>query len=365
MPAERLIRMLVVDDSALYRLAIRNALEAIPGVEIVGVAKDGTEALEKIEALAPDLLTLDVEMPGLDGIGVLREVNRRELGVKSIMVSSHTARGARTTTDALLEGAFDFIRKPTGLDGAANRGLLEVELAEKIEAFRLAADAEGSVRRSRIAVPKQGASTTQGIGLPCRAVVIGVSTGGPAALRRVLPALPAGLPVPVLVVQHMPPQYTAALAGRLDGLSELSVSEASDGCDLRAGKVLLAAGGRHMRLARTGGRVVTRSSHDPPEHGCRPAVDYLLRSVVEVFGGEVLAVILTGMGCDGLAGCRLVREHGGSVFAQHPTGCVVYGMPKVVIESGIADRVLPLGRIAPAIVSHIEKTTTQTGDSRR
>jgi len=349
------VRLLVVDDSALYRLTIRNLLRDIPGITIVGVAEDGLDALQKIEALDPDLLTLDIQMPDMDGIEVLREINRRALRAKALMVSSLTARGAEATTDALLEGAFDFILKPSGNTAEENHRLLQGALVAKIDAFREAELGGTGMHRQAPAIAPSKRDSQPAQTPPCRVVILGVSTGGPAALKKVLPALPADLRVPLLVVQHMPAGYTSALARRLDGLSALEVMEAEDGAVLRAGSIYIAPGGRQMKIERRDSRVIARITDAPPEHGCRPAVDYLLRSAVEVFRGDALGVILTGMGRDGLAGCRLLKELGGHVFAQHPRGCAVYGMPKAVIDNDLADRVLPLGRVATAISAHLDK----------
>ena len=350
------VRILIVDDSALYRLAIRHSLEDLPGVMIVGVAKDGADALQQIEECDPDLLTLDVRMPDTGGIEVLQEINRRRLRPKAIMVSSLTAHGAQATTEALLEGAFDFILKPSSTDSTENRRLLTDALAEKITAFRQTSRDIGAMEPGAVSVPVLGTTAQPSKVVSCQAVVVGVSTGGPAALKQVLPALPADLPVPVLVVQHMPAQYTRALAGRLDKLCQLNVVEAASGSEVKPGSVLVAPGGRQMKLRPRDGRVFAQITDDAPENGCRPAVDYLLRSVVSVFGGDVLSVVMTGMGRDGLLGCQLLKEQGGVVFTQHPRGCVVFGMPKAVMDGGLADRVLPLGRIAPAIVSHVERS---------
>jgi two-component system chemotaxis response regulator CheB len=353
-------KILVVDDSALYRQSIRNALRHVADTSVVGSAVNGVEALEKIRELDPDLLTLDVQMPDMDGIQVLREIKRRRLRPKAIMVSSLTSEGADVTTEALMEGAFDFILKPSSSDSLANRQQLQNALQEKISAFR-----ETSVRRKarvRRAVVRQQVPSDRVVESapaptsPCQAVIIGLSTGGPEALKKVLPKLPAGLPVPVLVVQHMPAQYTQSLATRLDDICELHVVEAADRTEARAGHVIVAAGGRQMKLERSGSGLWVRVNCDPPENGVRPAVDYLLRSATEIMQGNALAVIMTGMGRDGLASCQQLKECGGYVFAQCQEDCVVYGMPKAVIEAGLADRVLPLGKIAPAIVRHVHRS---------
>jgi two-component system chemotaxis response regulator CheB len=352
-------RLLVVDDSALYRQTVCNVLREAPEVTIVGIAKDGLDALEKINQLDPDLLTLDVQMPDMDGIGVLREINRRRLRPKAIMLSSLTTEGAQVTTDALLEGAFDFILKPSGGDVTRNHRRLREALDEKIGAFRQSDDRatvyERRARGPAVTAPEPEAAPDAAV---CRAVLIGTSTGGPVALKEVLPRIPSPFSVPVLVVQHMPPEYTKALARRLDEMCELDVAEATNGVELRPGTALIAPGGRQMKLMCRNDRVLVRITNDPPENRCRPSVDYLFRSAVEVFEGNALGVIMTGMGQDGLSGCAELKRRGGRVFAQHEYGCMVYGMPKAVIEQGLADRVLPLGRIGPAIKLHVERNRT-------
>ena len=349
-------KILVVDDSALYRQSIQNVLRDVADVEIVGWAKDGVEALAKIEQLDPDLLTLDVQMPDMDGIQVLREVKRRRLRVKAIMVSSLTATGAQVTTDALLEGAFDFILKPSGSDSAGNRQRLRDSLNEKICAFR---DAAGGRRPGGRETRSEDSDDTDAVPAPraaCEAVILASSTGGPEALKVVLPKMPANFPVPVLAVQHMPPQYTLSLARRLNHICDLEVVEASDNMEARNGRVILAAGGKQMRIERSHGGLRVLVNDDPQEHGVRPSADYLLRSAASAFNGNALAVVMTGMGRDGLAGCQQLKHAGGFVFAQSRHDCVVYGMPKAVIENNLADRILPLGRIAPAIVRHVKRS---------
>lgn len=357
-------KILVVDDSALYRQLINNVLRKIPRAAVVGLAKNGVDALEKIEQLDPDLLTLDVQMPDMDGIQVLREIKRRGLRPQSIMISSFTAEGAQVTTDALMEGAFDFILKPSSGDSGANRQQLHDSLEEKIAAFsegvRHHQRARQGVRGRR--GPDEAIEVACAPSSACRAVVIGASTGGPAALKALLPNLPGDLAVPVLVVQHMPAQYTRSLAARMDEICQLEVIEASDGVEAKAGRVIVAAGGRQMKLEDAGERLVVRVSDDPPEHGTRPSLDYLLRSAADVLQGRILSVIMTGMGRDGLAGCQQLKQSGGFVFAQHEDDCVVYGMPKAVVENNLADRVIPLGKIALAIVVHVKRSSRTSSD---
>jgi two-component system chemotaxis response regulator CheB len=358
--------LLIVEDSALYRQLVRNVLREVAGVEVVGLAKTGQEALDLIEQLAPDLLTLDVRMPGIDGLEVLSELKRRRSRTKAIMLSSLTANGAQVTTDALLDGAFDFIHKPGGPDAEANRLALRDALAEKIEAFR---DGQAARRLARAPVnesppaqrpvPSFAGDRTGAVQTPvagCEAVVIGTSTGGPVALRQVLPQLPGDLPAPVLIVQHMPAQYTHSLALRLNEASPMEVVEACDGMSLEPGWAFVAPGGRQMKVVRRGARRLISITDDPPEHSCRPSADYLFRSAAEVFGGKVVAVVMTGMGRDGLEGCRELKRKGAMVIAQHPDGCVVYGMPKAVVDEKLADQVVPLERIAGVVTSYVRAT---------
>jgi two-component system chemotaxis response regulator CheB len=352
--------ILIVDDSALYRQSIRNVLREVPDAAIVGSAKDGVEALQKIEKLDPDLLTLDVQMPDMGGIQVLQEIKRRRLRPKAIMVSSFTSEGTQVTTDALMEGAFDFILKPSNADSAANRQQLRDALAEKIAIFR-----ESSGRREATCRGRRGTNSVEADEVveaapapkaACRAVILGSSTGGPEALKAVLPKLPAELPLPVFVVQHMPAQYTRSLAARLNQICELDVVEGEDNMSAAAGTIVVAPGGKQMKLQGDATNLIVRVNDDPPENGIRPSVDYLMRSASQVLSGNVLAVIMTGMGRDGLAGCARLKQAGGYVFAQHQDDCVVYGMPKAVIEEELADRVLPLGKIAPAISRHVKRS---------
>lgn len=351
--------MLVVDDSALYRQAICNILRTEPAIEVVGVARNGVDALEQIQALDPDILTLDVEMPDMDGIEVLREMNRRKVRPKAIMVSSHTSEGAQVTTDALLEGAFDFILKPSGSNLEENRRTLRDALSEKIGTFR-GSRRPGAVPRRAGHAPTAGTNALGYVQQPmvvgehCRAVLIATSTGGPAALKEVLPRLPADLGVPVLIVQHMPARYTSALADRLDQICALTVKEARDGMRLEPGLALLAPGGRQMRLSRHAGTVLARVTDSPPENGCRPSADYMFRSASAAFDGAVLCVVLTGMGRDGFLGCEASKAGGAAILAQDEESATVYGMPKAIVDGGLADRVLPLVHMGRAITQHVK-----------
>lgn len=344
-------RVVVVDDSALFRTMLRNVLLDIPHCDVVASLGDGKAAVEKIADLKPNLVTLDVEMPGLGGIEVLRELKRRHVNANVVMISRFTTEGAKVTTDALIEGAFDFILKPSGSNASENKAVLKAALEERIATLRETANKSVEMHPADTAMPP---SST-----PARvdAVVIGCSTGGPDALARIIPDFPANLAVPVFVVQHMPEGFTASLASRLNEASEMEVTEAADGMPVQAGQVVIARGGRHLRLERRmPNGVIVRLSDDPPEHRCRPAVDYTLRSAVEIFDGRLLAVILTGMGRDGTAGCQLVRSRGGRVLAQHAAGCTVYGMPRSVVTSGLSDDVVKLPHIAAAIERSVRRS---------
>ena len=352
------LKVLVVYDSALFRQTVCAALEQIAGVQMIGTAADGAEAIDKIRSLQPDVLTLDVEMPMMNGIETLRKMNELQFEARAIMLSSLTAAGAQVTLDALFEGAFDFIAKPQG-GAMATRDRLRMALTEKLDAFRIYKQtrklppAQPFVSRQPVAQP---ATQNHLLRQECRAVLIGISTGGPKALRHVLPRLDAEFPVPVIVIQHMPANYTSLMAVRLTQECPLPTVEAEEGSVIARGKIYVAPGGRHLSLYREGDRVVSRLTDDPPVHSCRPSIDYTFQSAVEAYDGKVLAVIMTGMGRDGATGCQLVKSRGGTVFTQDAETSAVYGMPKAVNDAGIADRILPLGRIAAAITRHVNRS---------
>lgn len=350
-------KVLIVDDSALYRQLIQNVLREIPDVQFVGAAKNGREALEKIGKLQPDLLTLDVQMPDMDGIQVLQAMKTQKLPAKAIMVSSFTSQGAEVTTDALMQGAFDFILKPANGNSADNRTRLLEELRQKVGLFR---DSPRRVARRRRTDAAEANESGPAPRAQCRAVILGSSTGGPEALKTVLPRLPKNLGVAVLVVQHMPPQYTHSLAKRLNDLCELEVVEGRDGMPAAPGKVIIAPGGMQMGVEIRDSKPVVRVVDAPAENAVRPALDYLVRSANGAYGADLLAVVMTGMGRDGLESCRTLKEQGGFVFAQHQDDCVVYGMPKAIIDNNLADRILSIGRVAPAIVRHIKRSRRTT-----
>ena len=343
------LSVLVVDDSALYRQMLKHAIAGIEGAEVVGTAADGLEAVEMVAELQPDLVTLDVQMPKLDGLGTLRELKRRSLQPLVVMVSSLTARGAPETVDALLHGAIDCVLKPSGMDPHLARDELRRALQARITAILTSwRDATGS--SAVVAEPTGPPAKLVGGGGDL--IAIGASTGGPEALRKVLVQLPAGLMVPVFIVQHMPATFTESLARRLDEIAALPVQLAKPDMLVKPGHAYLAPGGFHLNVVRRDPGVVCKLSQAPARHGCRPSMDELLESLVDVYGERIVATILTGMGCDGLAGCRAVKAAGGAVVAQNRESSAVYGMPKAVIDAGLADVVLPLDAIGDMLAGN-------------
>ena len=343
------IRVLVVDDSAFMRFAITKCLSEATGIHVVATARDGIEALELIKKLSPDVVTLDVEMPRLDGLATLREI-MANFPRPVIMLSSLTTEGSRETIQALTYGAVDFIPKP---DIKANINAIMDSLVEKI---RRAARARVFALPQRQAVqppPQPSVSKrTRPLSKCDRVVVIGSSTGGPRALNMVVPLLPRDLPAALLIVQHMPVGFTRSLAERLDSESEISIKEADPGDALEVGRGLVAPGGFHMVLDANGKIALNQN---PPVHGVRPSVDVTMASVAQHFGPSAIGVILTGMGNDGTNGAALIRSAGGYVIAEDESTCVVWGMPRSVVEAGVANAVLPLPQIAQAITKMITR----------
>ncbi len=354
------IRVLVVDDTVVYRKVITDILTQIPGVEVVGVAANGRIALQKIDQLCPDLLTLDLEMPELDGLGVLRHLQESRRPVGAIMLSAFTTAGADATIAALKLGAFDFVLKPATGSMTESTEALRRELQPKLEAFARSRPVRGALktppqpRPTPVAPPPPRPIMPGPVGRPL-VVAIGISTGGPQALTAMLPMLPADLAVPVLIVQHMPPKFTRSLAEDLNARCSLSVSEGREGQTVSPGEVVIAPGGSQMRIERSENLPVVRITDDPPENSCRPSVDYLFRSVAHEFGGQAVGVIMTGMGSDGTLGCRLLKRRGATIITQDEATCVVYGMPRAPAEEGLSDIVAPLNRIAPEIVRLVGK----------
>jgi two-component system chemotaxis response regulator CheB len=359
MAAGHRTRILIVDDSAVMRSLLRSVVSTDAGMEVAGTAADGASALSCLETLHPDLILLDVEMPVMDGVATLKELRRREHRMPVIMCSSLTQRGAAVTIEALAEGASDYVAKPAGQPSreAAVRALAE-NLLPKIHALTrqgpLPPDSSGSGRSPLmfpLALPPL--LMAQPVLSVPQVLAIGVSTGGPAALDVLLPALPANFPLPVLIVQHMPELFTGLFAERMNGRCKLRACEASDGAPVCAGTIYIARGNWHMEVlagALPGSQRRLRMSQAPVENQCRPSVDVLFRSAARVYGPGVLAVVLTGMGSDGMNGCRAVRGRGGCVLAQDQATSTVWGMPGAVVRAGLAHKVLPLGGLVPEIL---------------
>lgn len=352
------IKVMAVDDSAVIRRMLVEVLSQDPALEVVGTAANGRIALMKLPQLNPDVIVLDVEMPELNGLETLAEIRKVNRRLPIIMFSSLTERGAAATLDALSLGATDYITKPSGGAGL-NHSLQQVrdELIPKIKEL-----APRQASSSPIALPK--AVPRRAFSAPPQVLVIGISTGGPDALAKVMPALPADLPVPILIVQHMPALFTKMLAERLSAKSTMKVREGVAGEVLRPGEAWVAPGGYHMVVEKIGGQMRLRTNLEPPENSCRPAVDVLFCSAVENYGAGVLAVVMTGMGCDGLRGCEAVRAAGGHVIVQDEKTSVVWSMPGSVAKAGLADKVLPIDQIAPEIVARLQGGA-QTAGARK
>src|SRR5690242_13094784 len=343
---DRVLRVVVIDDSAYVRKVVREILSRSPFIEVVGTARDGREALDLVEQLDPDVVTCDLIMPELDGVGFVREqMRRRPVPIIIMSVAKETAEAALTALDL---GAVDFVQKPTAL---ASEKIFEVstELIEKVKAA-------GHISLNRIAAsPPQPSPVisrpaiygTHSVDL----VVIGISTGGPQALKRLIPQLPEDFPVPVVMVMHMPVGYTEMYAAKLNELSQLEVSEAAEGDEIKPGRVFLAAAGRHLTLRRdANGRVFTHLDARPFDMLHRPSVDVLFKSAAEVYGNRVLGVVMTGMGSDGKQGAAWIKSQGGLVFTEAASSCVVYGMPSMVMEAGLSDQSVALENMAHAIM---------------
>jgi len=343
---DRVLRVVVVDDSAYVRKVIREILSRSPFVEVVGTARDGREALDLVEQLDPDVVTCDLIMPELDGVGFVREqMQRRPVPIIIMSVAKETAEAALTALDL---GAIDFVQKPTAL---ASEKIFEVstELIEKVKAA-------GNITLNRISTappkpvisaPATKISGSHSVDL----VVIGISTGGPQALKRLIPQLPEDFPVPVVMVMHMPVGYTEMYAAKLNEQSQLEVREAAEGDEVKPGLVFLAPAGRHLTFKRDASdKVVTHLDAKPFDMLHRPAVDVMFKSAAEVYGNRVLGVVMTGMGSDGKQGAAWIKSQGGVVFTEAESSCVVYGMPSVVMEAGLSDKSIALDDMARAIM---------------
>ncbi len=352
------IRVLIVDDAVVVRRLLSDVLASDAAFEVVGTAANGRIALAKIPQTRPDAITLDVEMPEMDGLETLTEIRKVYPNLPVIMFSALTARGATATLDALALGANDYVTKPAKVGSVvtATQNIRD-ELIPKIKAFCLKGTGFATPRTGRPQLMVQRGVPTPAITRPPRRVdivAIGVSTGGPNALAQLIPALPANFPVPVVIVQHMPPIFTTHLAQRLTASANIPVCEGTPGDILGSGGAWIAPGDYHMVLHRKIAAVHLQTNQEPRENSCRPAVDVLFRSVAAIYGGRTLAVVLTGMGQDGLRGCEAIHEAGGQIIVQDETSSVVWGMPGSVAMAGLADTILPLEHLAPEIVRRVQ-----------
>jgi two-component system, chemotaxis family, protein-glutamate methylesterase/glutaminase len=354
------VKILIVDDSAFARFALARELESAEGIQILDHARDGFEAIEKVQRLKPDVVTLDVEMPKLNGLQTLERI-MAECPTPVVMVSSLTGEGTEATIRALEAGAVDFFLKqslanPVGDGNRASELVDKILLAAQARVARRAPEKHPEPRPVKTAKAPSSAQPAK------RLVVIGSSTGGPKALYTVVPSLPGNLPAAVLLIQHMPPGFTRSLAERLNQLSQLQVKEVEDGDQLYEGKAYLARGGSHMVLGPDGSLTLTQT---PPVCGVRPSVNVTMESVARNYRHSLLGVILTGMGNDGTQGAKLFKERGSRILVEDQSTCVVWGMPKSVAESGYADRNIPLHEMAAAIIQEIPVGEEKTSDRSR
>ena len=367
------LRVLVVDDTIVYRKAVSDIIEEIPGVELAGVAHNGKIAISKIKTLKPDILTLDIEMPQMNGIEVLAELKKNYPDIGAIMVSTLTNEGSHMTMKALDLGAFDFILKPQAKSQIEGKKQIRAYLEPILKAYKIAKMGRGQV--SKTARPNPA---TSGVAKPLRPaprplrplgtgratakgkseiITIGISTGGPNALNQMMPKLPGDIGVPILIVQHMPPVFTKSLAASLDKKCAITVKEAENGENILPNVAYIAPGGKQMKLvAGTDGQNRRiKITDDPPENSCKPSVDYLFRSVGDYYVGRTTAVIMTGMGSDGTKGLEILKNKSAFVIGQNEASCIVYGMPKAPAELGYIDTVVPLNKIADEIVKSVKR----------
>ena len=349
------VKVLIVDDSAFMRNALANMLSSDAEIKVIGTARDGVEAVEKVAQLKPDVVTMDVEMPRMDGIEALRLIMDKT-PVPVLMVSSLTTEGAHVTLDALDHGAVDFIPKNLS-ELSINIVKIKAMLIDKVKQIARSGKARKPFRAAssaRTVPPVRIAPALSTGARRISLVAIGTSTGGPRAIQEIIPHLPKDFPVPIVIAQHMPANFTGPFADRLNQLSQITVKEAQDGESLKAGVALIAPGRGHMRLTRPRGldTVVSIEEHHD-EFIYRPSVDFLMASVAELFPGRALGVILTGMGNDGAKGLEMLKKSGGRIFAQNEDTCVVYGMPRAVVDAGIADKVLGIEEMAGEIINAV------------
>lgn len=351
------IRVFVVDDSVVFRKVLLEAINSIPGVRTVGVAANGRELLDALPTVKPDLITLDLKMPVMDGLETLRCLRSTYPEFRAVMVSAHTVEGAHATLAALEAGALDFITKPDTGDSSRNAELLREQVATLISKYVTSrthlepSDEDRHPQTTSVGGEKSSRHPFNPCSITPEVVALGISTGGPNALMQVLPAIPADFPLPVLIVQHMPALFTKPFAESLQRRSKIRIVEAQDGQHVQASTVYIAPGGSQMKVQRSAsGEVVVRITDEPPENHCKPSVDYLFRSVAQAYGEKALGVIMTGMGSDGVLGLKLMKRRGAYVIAQDRASSIVWGMPHMAIDAGVVDIVLSLDAISTELI---------------
>ncbi len=359
------IRVLVVDDSAVIRRIISELLSSDSAVQVAGVAANGRIAVEKIPQVNPDVVTLDIDMPEMDGLQTLAVMRKNYPRLPVIILSTLSERGAAITLEALSLGASDYVTKAANADSSsAAMAHIRDELLSKIKALCRRQEghepSRGHSRPPQLWKNPVPAATTR-VSRRVEVVAIGVSTGGPNALAQLLPAMPVDFPVPIVIAQHMPPVFTKILAERLAARTAIDVREGRDGGALAPGRAWIAPGNHHMLVERQGNAFQLKLNQDPPENSCRPAVDVLFRSVAATYGSNALAVVLTGMGQDGLRGCEEISEAGGQILAQDEASSVVWGMPGLVAKAGLANTVVPLSQIAGEILRRVQAGKAKEG----
>lgn len=345
-----------MDDSASVRTIVSRVLSHDSSIEVVGTAANGAIGLAKIAQLNPDLITLDIEMPEMNGLEMLKRVRLDHPNVAVIMISTLTTQGGAATLDALMLGANDYVTKPSN-SGSLEQSIdsLRAELLPKVKQFFTVAGSPAA--RSSVGTSPNAAVNAHV--LPCRRSVlaIGVSTGGPNALSEIVPKFPVPFPYPILIVQHMPPLFTRLLAERLQTLTKLRVEEATHGCLVEPGKILIAPGGFHMRVKKSSTDIFIMLDESEPRNSCRPSVDVLFESVREVYGPACIAAILTGMGQDGYRGAEVLKSSGAYIIAQDEASSVVWGMPGFVVKAGLANSVAPLSSVVPEILGQFDQSS--------
>jgi two-component system chemotaxis response regulator CheB len=370
---DRTLKVLIVDDTIVYRKIVNDVLSDLPDVEVVGSAHNGKAAITKITSLKPDLLTLDIEMPEMNGLEVLEYIKDKKLDVGAVMLSTLTHEGGEMTMKALDLGAFDFILKPQEGNMAENTEALKKTIVPILKAFSRRNEIKHLLKGKIVSkefnkednrlsgsnqVVRRMHSVAGRLRQKSEIVAIGISTGGPKALAEMMPSLPSNLGVPILIVQHMPPMFTMSLAKSLDTKCSFEVKEAKDGEPVLSNVAFIAPGGKQMKIVAgaDGKSRVIRITDDPAENNCKPSVDYLFRSIAHHYVGRATGVIMTGMGSDGFLGLELMKKNGSTIIAQNGETSVVYGMPKGPIDAGIVDIIAPLDMIANEICHTVKKT---------